>query len=383
MKIALFSSTLNHHQLPLCLEIEKLIGKDNFTFVSSIPLTDERRNLGFPDLNDQYDFVLKSYENDDQLKNAYEVALNSDVVIFGVAPESFVRARIRKNKLTFRYQERIFKRTRVHILRPWTFMHILWNHSRYFNKKLYMLCASGYTAGDYRLGGAYNSKCFKWGYFPKTENTNINDILIEKSNKKVRILWVGRFLEWKHPEYAVHTAEYLAKKGYDFQVNIIGAGPLENRIDRLIHDKGLNNYVNLLGSMASDEVRNYMRKSEIFIFTSNREEGWGVVLNEAMNSGCAVVANQHIGSVPYLIKNGYNGFTYNNSLKELCTKVEILINDEKLRNDFSTKANETITKEWNPENAAKKLLLLIENLITRSKRDIFSTGVLSIDKGKL
>jgi glycosyltransferase involved in cell wall biosynthesis len=41
----------------------------------------------------------------------------------------------------------------------------------------------------------------------------------------------------------------------------------------------------------------------VFIFTSDRNEGWGAVLNEAMGSGCAVVAADLIGSVPYLIEH--------------------------------------------------------------------------------
>ena len=76
-----------------------------------------------------------------------------------------------------------------------------------------------------------------------------------------------------------------------------------------------------------------MAKSDIFIFTSDKNEGWGVVLNEAMSSACAVVANKAIGSVPFLIKDGLNGFTYS-----------------------------TIIKEWNANQAAENLFVLIQCL---------------------
>ena len=49
-----------------------------------------------------------------------------------------------------------------------------------------------------------------------------------------------------------------------------------------------------------------MEKSEIFLFTSDKGEGWGAVLNESMNSACAVVASHAIGSVPFLLKDGEN-----------------------------------------------------------------------------
>ena len=34
-----------------------------------------------------------------------------------------------------------------------------------------------------------------------------------------------------------------------------------------------------------------MEKADIFLFTSDRREGWGAVANEAMNSACALVVS--------------------------------------------------------------------------------------------
>lgn len=383
MKIALFSSTLNHHQLPFCLEMEKLLGKGNFIFVSSMPLTEERALLGFPDLNNQYSFVLESFEDSESYQKAYELALDCDVAIFGVAPEIFIKTRVKHNKTTFRYQERIFKKSRWHILKPWVFSRIIWNHTKYNHKKLYMLCAGAFTAGDYRLGRAYRNKCFRWGYFSKLNIFDIEESLNKRKNKRIKLLWVGRFLKWKHPENAVLVAEFLMKEGYDFQLDMLGVGPEEEKIKDLINEKGVKGYVALHGSVQVDRVLEFMRESNIFIFTSNREEGWGVVLNEAMNCGCAIVANSQIGSVPYLIKDGYNGYIYNNNIKDLCSKVEELFCNEKLRNQFAINAYKTIIDEWNPKNAAKKFIRLIEDIEKGGNGDLFSDGVLSIDKIKL
>ena len=68
----------------------------------------------------------------------------------------------------------------------------------------------------------------------------------------------------------------------------------------------------MLGAMPPEEVRRHMEKADIYLFTSDFNEGWGAVLNESMNSGCAVVASHAIGSVPFLIKNGENGLIYEN-----------------------------------------------------------------------
>jgi glycosyltransferase involved in cell wall biosynthesis len=322
------------------------------------------------------------YENESSYSNAFKLAMESDVTIFGVAPEIFVRKRLKQNKLTFRYQERIFKNSRWRIFNPKTFLTLLFNHTRYNHKKLYMLCASAYTAGDYKLAGAYLNKCFKWGYFPSVEALSEN--IMPKTNEKVKLLWAGRLLKWKHPELAVFVSEYLVKKGYDFQLDIIGTGSERFNILKLIEEKKLKNNVTVHESMPPEKVRKFMQDADIFLFTSDKGEGWGVVLNEAMSSGCAVVANNMIGSVPYLLQDGHNGLVYtNNNLNEFCTKVEKLISDENLRHQLSINAYSTVYDEWNPQNAASKLLLLINDFVAGGKGDVFSEGVLSKDFGNL
>ena len=91
---------------------------------------------------------------------------------------------------------------------------------------------------------------------------------------------------------------------------MIGTGDKLPEIQKSIEDNNLTDCINLLGTMTPAEVRAQMEKHSILVFTSDKNEGWGAVLNEAMNSGCAVIANDEIGSVPFLLKNSQNGLTY-------------------------------------------------------------------------
>lgn len=65
MTIAFFSNFLNHHQLPLCLEFIRNIGKDNFRFVACERIEDERVQMGYEDMNVKYPFVLRAYESEE------------------------------------------------------------------------------------------------------------------------------------------------------------------------------------------------------------------------------------------------------------------------------------------------------------------------------
>ena len=58
----------------------------------------------------------------------------------------------------------------------------------------------------------YKNKCFKWGYFPETKTYNVEDLLKQKENEKIEIIWVGRFIKEKHPEYVVKLAQKLKEK---------------------------------------------------------------------------------------------------------------------------------------------------------------------------
>ena len=54
--------------------------------------------------------------------------------------------------------------------------------------------------------------------------------------------------------------------------------------------------------MPNAKILQEMRKHEIFLFTSDRNEGWGAVSNESMSNGCMLVGSDGIGSIPFLVK---------------------------------------------------------------------------------
>lgn len=106
-----------------------------------------------------------------------------------------------------------------------------------------------------------------------------------------------------------------------------------------------------------------MEQSEIFVFTSDRNEGWGAVLNESMNSCCAVVANEAIGSVPYLIKDGYNGYIYaDGNFEDMYEKVTSLLESSEKRLLLGKNAYATIINEWNADVASSNFIKLYNHI---------------------
>ncbi|MDE5679415.1 MAG: glycosyltransferase, partial [Lachnospiraceae bacterium] len=115
---------------------------------------------------------------------------------------------------------------------------------------------------------------------------------------KISLLWAGRFMELKHPEHAIEAAARLKQEGYHFSLTMVGGGELAERLRMMAQEKNVEEEVVFAGFQKPEEVRVFMEQADIFLFTSDYREGWGAVLNEAMNSGCAVVANCAVGAVP-------------------------------------------------------------------------------------
>lgn len=366
--VAFFSNFINHHQAPFCLEMAKLLGK-NFTFIATEEMNSDLKAFwNIDEQNSKYSFVLRAYENDDNKEKALKLARECDVVIVGSAPELYIRERIKTNRLTFRYMERPLKEGRWQLLKPRKLYAMLRTHTYYIGRNLYLLCASAYTAGDCALVGGYWGKAYKWGYFPEVRPHDLDSLFFRKRrNKTIDILWAGRLIEWKHPDYSILLADRLKREGYSFCLNIIGDGEQKVYLSKLIEERQLQDCVNLLGSMTPESVRDYMENSDIFLFTSDKREGWGAVLNESMNSACAVIADKNIGSVPFLIHDGIDGLIYDGTFDDLYCKLKCCMNSYELINSLGRNAYFTIYENWNPAVAANRIIALSEALINGSK----------------
>lgn len=335
-------------------------------------MREERRALGYGE-SDIPSYVIESHKCEAEKSKASELAEKSDAVIIGSASENYIERRKADSKLIFRYSERIFKQKKS--IFDFVRSGIGFRIKNPRNKPIYLLSAGAFVSSDYSKYGLFKNKSYKWGYFPETiRYDDINNVINNK--KKNSILWAGRFIDWKHPDDAVKAALILKEKGMDFELNLIGSGELMPELEKLISENGLNDCVHILGSMKPEQVRAHMEKSEIFLFTSDRREGWGAVLNEAMNSGCCVVTSHEIGSAPYLVENGINGTVYESgNVAMLSNKIEYLLNNSEKRANMGRNAYKTISEIWNSSVAAERLVNLASRIIAGEKHpDLYVDG---------
>ncbi len=362
MKIVFVSNFLNHHQTVLCDILYSKV--DSFYFVSGY----KGKGSAIKKREDR-EYVIYYKDN---AKKAKEVILSADAVIFGNCPDWLVELRMKENKLSFIYSERIFKKSILQILKPENYKKIKQRFLKYKDKNLYVLAASAFLSYDLSHYNFPTEKVLKWGYFPHTDYLNDNK-RIENS-----ILFTGRFFDWKHADTVIETAKLLKKDNMDFKVNIIGDGPEKESLEELVKKYNLNDCVEFLGIREHEDVIRIMNEHEIFMFTSSSQEGWGAVLNEAMASGCAVVASSVAGATPFLVKHNQNGkvYKYGNDKNAYNAVKELLQNREEIKR-FGKNANKTITDEYDGQIAIERFIEAVKEFNDTGTITPHEGGVLS------
>lgn len=379
MKVTFVSNYINHHQIPFCEAMYEKLGEE-YCFIQTEPMEEERVRMGWGAELEKLPWLKLFYEEESVCR---ELINDSDVVLFGgVEDETYIEKRLAEGKIVVRLSERIYKDGQWKAISPRGLVKKYHDHTRYRKKPVYLLCCGGYVASDFNIVRAYPGKMFKWGYFPEKKLHDIEALLASKENRrgetgKMSLLWAGRFIDWKHPEYALQAAAKLKQDGYDFTLTMVGGGAMEEELHDMVREEELEDVVTFTGFQKPEKVREYMEQADIFLFTSDYKEGWGAVLNEAMNSGCAVVANVALGAVPFLIKPEENGLIYpNKDFGKFYENVTKLIQNPDMINALGRSAYTTITETWNAQEAAKRLVPFLEKLMqgeaTPEKDDILS-----------
>ena len=354
MVITFVSNYINHHQIPFCDAISSLFEDVDFHFVQAMPMEEKRINMGWAVDPKDYPYVSLFYEDK---KYCEELILNSDVVIFGWTEgltSELEKRRLSSGKLSFRVSERIYRGSRIKWLSPRGLMKKYNEHIRYRKKPVYLLCAGAYVSADFKLIHAYPDKMLKWGYYPDVKDRSFR---VSETDNKIRLYWAGRFVKLKHPEYAIELCKELEKFGYDYELKMIGDGYMRQDLEKTVKDAGLSASVSFLGNLKPEEVTMHMKDSDVFLFTSNYLEGWGAVVNEAMQCGCAVVASREAGAVPFLINDGENGISYRNGDYEDFKKKVLSLFQEKYKIlQFAKNGYDTIEKIWNAKNASMEFV---------------------------
>ncbi|GAB4031187.1 glycosyltransferase [Spirosoma jeollabukense] len=181
--------------------------------------------------------------------------------------------------------------------------------------------------------------------------------LYDVINKEKIVLIVSRLVEdQKKISLALKLWNQLINDdNRDWKLCIVGSGPDEGEYKKYVNDNKLVN-VTFIGETA--HVDAYYQKASIFVMTSIWE-GLPMALLEAQQNGVVPISFDNFSAIHDIISDGINGYIiHNNNLDQLSSKLNLLMNDDHLRNRLAINAIES-SKRFHVSKIADNWELLI------------------------
>ena len=149
-------------------------------------------------------------------------------------------------------------------------------------------------------------------------------------NGEFKILHIGRFSEEKNHIGLINAFEILHKRVSNSSLNLIGDGPLKEKIVDYVKEKDLTDCVNFLGLQSN--VYPYLNKADVFALPSSRE-GMPMTLIEAMGTGLPIVAS-NVGGIPDMLKDGSNAILTEVNDEAIANAFIAFVESEELRKSY-------------------------------------------------
>jgi len=162
------------------------------------------------------------------------------------------------------------------------------------------------------------------------------------------LMSVARLVEWKGIHIALKALQGIRQARYI----IVGEGPFEGEIDRLIGELGLKKNVIRIPKHTQEELLGFYNASDLFLQPSIGFEGLGITVVEAMACGLPVIGSD-IGGIPEMIIDGKNGLLARpGDHQDLRDKIEFFMKDEPRLRKFSTEALRIKDSDFNWQKTA-------------------------------
>lgn len=206
--------------------------------------------------------------------------------------------------------------------------------------------------------GYFKDLILKAGKYNRVEviSNGINPENYAPKKKEKKILVVSRLFERKGIQYVINAMECIK----DYKLVICGTGPYKEQLNQQIEKSRIKN-VQLLGYVSPERLKQEYETSSIFVFPSSAES-FGVVLLEAMASGCAVITTNDTGC-PEVV--GETALLINpKSTEEIKMALIKLIENDSLRKKLGVSARKRVEKNFAWTIIAKQYLNVYEDVLS-------------------
>ncbi len=177
---------------------------------------------------------------------------------------------------------------------------------------------------------------------------------------KIRLITTSRLVEKNGLADLILSLKYLDKK---YIIDILGSGPLQSKLEKLVTDNNLTDRVNFVGSVPQAETVKYLNQADIFIRPS-LSEGLGNSFLEAMAVGLPIIGTP-VGGIVDFLKDGETGmFCQVSDPQSIATQAEKITNNPELRLKLINNGQNLVTEKYNWDIVARQFKTLIFDKLT-------------------
>ena len=295
MRIVFWQNCISPHQMPYIIKLLNDSRVQEVVVVSDEVTSKERINMGWQQditkeaetlkifIHPEIDIVEKLLHKDQEKSWHMFSGINSFPYISQIFKLSLnyhiKRGLITERPYTFAFGRANGKPLWVHRLR---FLIQDFKYAKYIDKVFVM----GNDGVDY-----FKSVFKRWEVIPFCYCTNTKTTNISNIRGTSKFCFIGSLSCRKSPITIVKAAAQLNK---EFEITYIGGGEQQKKIENYINQHKLNN-VTILGFQKMEEIPSILSNQDILILPSIYD-GWGAVVNEALQSGLYVISSNQCGA---------------------------------------------------------------------------------------
>ncbi len=149
-------------------------------------------------------------------------------------------------------------------------------------------------------------------------------------SKLKTILYIGRLEKRKGVRYLLEAYGLLSSKRHDVRLLIAGDGDQRDKLERIVETENIPR-VEFLGFVSEQDKRALLAHCDVFCSPAIYGESFGLVLLEAMASRAVTVAGNNPGYASVLQELGRIGLVTPEDTVDFANRLDVLLDDEKLR----------------------------------------------------
>lgn len=184
-----------------------------------------------------------------------------------------------------------------------------------------------------------------------SQENNIKDLKNRFEGKKI-LFSCGRLVKYKGFIYAIQAMKNVENAVY----LVCGSGPLREEFEEYIKTNNLSEKVILLGYVSDEELCNYFKACDIYVFPSvMQSEAFGIVQLEAMKYEKPVINTNLKTGVNYVSIHNETGITVEpTNVSQLSEAINCLCKNDELKIKFGNNARKRVEEIFDYENIKKQ-----------------------------